>query len=420
MESKVPNTADIRSIIENIEEENYRYAFMYQFLVGGEISEVCGKYAPLGNDANEVEFQIRGQKVPAVLFTVKTARRKGNIRACAIPLDPQFEPWAKPLLDWFEDHGGRCPFIFGKKTIKPRSNQRYFQLKAEKVFNNFKWQKEGYMKDGKKVGRRFNPFRSSDLRHARRKNLKEFYHFNEIDLAIFGAWNEPVVDIQMKTEKEKFFSTMLKKDDIEKAKKIAEKYFDKLLRPIIQLGEEKYDIYLRERVLSELIQRREKAIRICLLIRDTNILSEAVFGDQFLKENMRTMLELFDPCESENDYIIKILSLASLFEVSLKKLRKKIYAPEEIGSIRVVETWLNEEGINYYPRMIETWLNIKKLRNMEPVHPRIDAVELKRILNFFGIRMTRPQNYSVLWDRILDRYRVSLEQWRELLNDLIA
>ena len=113
MNQKEPTVLEVRNRIEDIEDDIYRHAFMYQFLIGGEPSEACGKYAPNGNDAFKVDFIVRGKNFPAIAFVVKTARREGIHRICALPLDPKFEPWAQPVFDWFKKHGEKMPFEFG-------------------------------------------------------------------------------------------------------------------------------------------------------------------------------------------------------------------------------------------------------------------------------------------------------------------
>jgi len=390
---------------------------MYQFLIGGEISEVYGKYAPRGIDAHRIEFEIRGKRIPAVLFVVETARRKGYLRACAIPLDPRFEPWAKPLLDWFEDHGERCPFMLNEK-ITPKSNQRYAQKKAEEIFKDLKWPMGEYWstRSGKKVGMRYNPFTPSSLRGLRRKNLKEFYHFNERDLAIFGAWNEPVVDPQLKSEIKNIFSMKLKKKDI--TKKLSEEYFEKLLWPISELDKE-YDVISHARSYRISKMRDERAMKIVKLILQTNILFEGKVGPKlFLENNLRIVTDFLTSCETESEFITKIARLGALFDVNLKPLKQLVKEPEQKRSIVLVEQWLQENGIKYDPDMIKTWINIRKLRNMEPIHPRINAKELMRILDFFGMEKSLPFDPSAFWDSILDKFQESLEKWQEILNRL--
>ena len=57
-----PTEAEVRTRIESIKDEKYRHAFMYQLLICGRISEVCGKYAPRGTDAIETIFTVERQK----------------------------------------------------------------------------------------------------------------------------------------------------------------------------------------------------------------------------------------------------------------------------------------------------------------------------------------------------------------------
>lgn len=153
MSQRDATVLEVRNRIESIEDDAYRHAFMYQFLIAGEISETCGIYAPSSNDVHKTMFEINGNRIPAVLFIVKSARRKGNRRVCALPLDEQYEPWTRLLLNWFDEHEGEPPFFFGKKEVKIKSNVRYAQHKAKEVFKGLNWEKEAYYntKTGKKL-----------------------------------------------------------------------------------------------------------------------------------------------------------------------------------------------------------------------------------------------------------------------------
>lgn len=421
MEPKIPTTIEIRNIIEKIEEEEYRYAFMYQFLIGGEVAEASGKYAPEGKDAHRVEFEIRGIKFPAVLFIVKNIKPKhrGKFRVCAIPLDSEFEHWAEPLYNWFVNHRDECPFIFSKKEFKAGRNQRYYQWKAEEIFNDLMWYKEGYVKNGKKVERRLNPFRASDIRDLRRKNLKDFYLFDELDLAIFGAWKEPVIDLHLKSDIEQIFLTEIPTGNIMSLKKIAKKYFEKLLMPIEDLGKEKEPIHLLIRNYADLLKKYKRAREIIELVQNINILGEGKLSAPFFKENMMLILEILSPCNIRAQFTSKIASLATLFEVDIKPLLELVKRPKVIGSIKLIETWLHENEIAYDPNIIRTLLNVKTLRNMEPIHSKTDPKKFLKILDYFGEPMSLPPNYSNLWDKILDKFNFSLKQIQEILNEFI-
>lgn len=166
------------------------------------------------------------------------------------------------------------------------------------------------------------------------------------------------------------------------------------------------------------VQRRTRATRITTLIGATNTTFQAKKEAKlFLEENRRIIMELFNPCENEIEFTSKIASLAALFRAQIRPLKKLIQDPGDRGSIRIIEKWLQDSNIEYDSSMIETWLNIVSLRNMAPIH-HTDPIELKRILDYFGIPMRFPLDYSSLWDSILNKFLISLEQWQEILNNL--
>ena len=72
-----------------------RMGFLYQYLVAGRVSEVFGKYG--GQRRHAVEFKVDG--VPAVMFVVKTAKRKSErgwtLRPATLPLDPSSSPYLR-------------------------------------------------------------------------------------------------------------------------------------------------------------------------------------------------------------------------------------------------------------------------------------------------------------------------------------
>ena len=78
----------------------------------GRISEVCGKYAPLGSEAYETEFNVSGEDISAIIFAVRTAKRRGMIRPIAVPLDIEYEPWSRPVYEYFREHQNDYPFKF--------------------------------------------------------------------------------------------------------------------------------------------------------------------------------------------------------------------------------------------------------------------------------------------------------------------
>jgi hypothetical protein len=228
MSHQLPTDYQIRKYIDSIRDEKYRMAFRFQYLIAGRISEVCGKYAPLKTDAVEVDFD----GVAAVLFVVKTAKRKGKLRACAVPLDETYEPWARPVYEYFQNCSSEYPFMFHEN----RSHSvRYAQWVAQRAFNGLEWPMKEYsrpieveikpdqiireginqrnqevylieQKDGMRkwftkirenvvrdhypVYERWKPFRSHGLRKRRNITVKFFYLFDGFDRAAYGGWTE--------------------------------------------------------------------------------------------------------------------------------------------------------------------------------------------------------------------------------------
>ena len=219
--------SDIKQIPKDADSERYRMAFMYQLLIAGRISEVCGKYAPKGIEVYEVEFD----DVPAAMFVVKTAKRNGKLRTAALPLDPKYEPWTKPLLKYFQDAGDDYPFMFSKRF---EHSIRYAQWAAAKVFEGLEWPMKQYAKaelqpiknfeilatriNDKnkevclielnedtakwvpkvgdnlrvpvKIEARWKPFRSHALRKRRTVTLMYFNKFDGFERSAYGGWTE--------------------------------------------------------------------------------------------------------------------------------------------------------------------------------------------------------------------------------------
>jgi len=411
-ERRIPTVQDVRNSIENITNRAHRYALMYQFLTGAEISELCEtKYAPKRNNSHKIVFDLLNEKYQAVLFIITNIKpeERGVCRACAIPLDSTFEPWAKPLYDYFREFGDEYPFQFTR-----RSHSRY----VREAFDGFVWQKADSSGRRKKVQTRTTTFRSADLRMIRMKNLKEFYRFSERDLALFGAWNEYPRDPLMIKEIEDIFTREININDVETFSRLSEAYFPNLLKPINLLDKEQIPFYLQDRFRDDLNKRFDRTLNICTLVRNIHEGSQAKLGVPFFKENMRIVLAMLSPCETEEKFVSKIAYLSALFDIELKPWRELTHDERErIGSIRLIESWLNKSNIIYNPETIQTLDYIVDLRNMEPIH-YTDPKKLKKILDFFGIPLTYPREYSILWDAILERFQRSLYELREIINQL--
>jgi len=222
---RFPTVDVVKSIIENIPDEEYRNAFKYMFLIAGRVSEVCGKYSPLGKHAFRCE--IEGEE--AVLFAVKTARKTKNpYRAAAFPLEGH--PWAQEVLEYFERTPNEHPFVFGdQRPINYKSNVRYLQWETEKRFSDLEWPvakywvtRERTSEDNEEMGIIFElanrgqisveyspsptesvsydehirPFTSMCLRYMRAFDLLMNFQFNPIELSIFGGWKTSTLSVE--------------------------------------------------------------------------------------------------------------------------------------------------------------------------------------------------------------------------------
>lgn len=229
---RLPSDKAVRERVLAIEDEQTRLALMYQYLTAGRISEVCGRYAPRGVDAFEVEFVFEEEAYPAVLFVVKTAKRRGKLRPCAIPLDAQYEPWTKPLLEYFREAGEAYPFRFHrnwetsktygmkratkalkglewpmieytKSEVKPVREEEILDVKLndknqevyllEQTDGTRKWftkADNGFIKVGVKIPNRWKHATSHIFRKRRTITLKLRHKFDGFGLSAYGGWTE--------------------------------------------------------------------------------------------------------------------------------------------------------------------------------------------------------------------------------------
>ena len=154
MVESLPSVQQVRNRIESIEELDPRYpkvrrvpqdaclyqiemAHKYQFLVAGRVSEVAGKYRPEEETAFEVN--INGEK--GVLFAVKTAKRKTErgytLRGPAVPF--RYEPWAKEVYDYVNDHSE--PFAFQDLHS---TSKRTMEAASSYIFDGLSWSYRAY------------------------------------------------------------------------------------------------------------------------------------------------------------------------------------------------------------------------------------------------------------------------------------
>jgi len=184
----LPSVSEIRDRISKVEPEPIRYALEAIYLYAGRVSEVIGHVVPSdqthargpkGTDARIDE--VDGHEV--VLFNCYTAKRDGLLRIIALPID--YEPWAKPLFNYYLHFGPSHVFPFDRQTL---------WKSARDAFNGLTYQIEKYavvdsaLQKRYEIPRHDKPFALHALRHLRASELVSFYHFNAEQLAAYAGW----------------------------------------------------------------------------------------------------------------------------------------------------------------------------------------------------------------------------------------
>lgn len=222
---RMPSVREVRKRIMKVGKEKYRRCLQFIYLVDGRVSEAVGRasrsdtttaWGPTGDD---VSFQVydEANKVEAALFNVRTAKNRGKPRICAIPLDPECEPWARQVALYFSKFGSR-------ERVFPFTRQAVYN-KAKKVFKGLRYPIDQYKNtvevftgDGVKkkpviVPTHWKPFRIHALRHLRATDLLSYYGFSTSELSKFGGWRlaNSALDSYIYYDWRSYFPKLLKK-----------------------------------------------------------------------------------------------------------------------------------------------------------------------------------------------------------------
>lgn len=118
IEGKLPTYKTVRKLITKIPEKQYRIGSLYGYLIAGRVSEIVTKVCPsdTGTTPNGplgADFDIANYEDHEVLvLNVKTSKRDGLPRDIGGPLDPKYEPFAKPVYDYFQGYGEDEPVFY--------------------------------------------------------------------------------------------------------------------------------------------------------------------------------------------------------------------------------------------------------------------------------------------------------------------
>ena len=190
----LPSSDEIRSRIESVPNTSMRLCLMTTYLYCGRISEVIGKAypsdqtvarGPKPEDVSLETYKIGEHEEPAVVFTVRTAKRNGLIRKVGVPT--KYEPWATELYRYFQNKPS-------DQMIFPYYRQNISQyVKEHATFDGLEYPIEEYkIYENKELVK--NPpthqksYTLHALRHQRATELVEFYGFDGFNLAAYGGW----------------------------------------------------------------------------------------------------------------------------------------------------------------------------------------------------------------------------------------
>jgi len=187
------------------------------------------------------------------------------------------------------------------------------------------------------------------------------------------------------------------------------------------------------RILDEKIREGDEATRTLGTERDRSARAHEIINRMaranelfryrrnaklFTTNDPEFFARLYQPCVGDTDFTSKIASLASVFEIDRGDLdRLRALVPnydEHWNSITLVEKMLENEKVVFDPEMIETWRTIRKLRNVPPIHQRVQPFEA---YEFFGFKYP-ISDYQQFWDTILERFLYSLSRFVEVLSRL--
>lgn len=184
----LPEVDVVRDRIESIPDKSFRMTCVAAYLFAGRICEVVGKAYPYekfygihGNDARLDFYKEGEQKFDAVVFKLKTAKRKGLNRNIGLPLD--YEPWTTPLYEYFKEFGKDFVFPYTRQKVW-REIREYFKDLTYPIYE-YVVSKKGELK---KVPSHQRCFALHALRHLRSTELVEFYGFGGFNLAAFCGW----------------------------------------------------------------------------------------------------------------------------------------------------------------------------------------------------------------------------------------
>lgn len=184
------------------------------YLYAGRVSEVVGEAyksddtvarGPTGLDVNEGFYLHGDYKEKAIIFTVRTAKRKGVVRNIGVPIG--YEPLAMTLFEYFKEFGKNIVFSFTRQDA-------YRYSKEHETFKGLIYPIERYTiwEKGRLISTvedHNKPYTLHAIRHTRATELVEFYGFDGFNLAAYGGWTISVAQSMFGARTPRVFSRYL-------------------------------------------------------------------------------------------------------------------------------------------------------------------------------------------------------------------
>jgi hypothetical protein len=264
----LPNVSDVRSRIEAIEAKDIKRLFQTVYLFGLRIGEACGyrypsetksqntgmllwatqeTWQPRIEDDEEMillkrlmirnygkeltDMEVLQLNEQAFVLSIITEKREGFNRKAAIPLSPEYEPWAKEVTEYIQERQTKGPLPYlqrltqagglnGKpisiiEVLKTEEADRIIETyepvfpfrrqevlpMAIRLFQGFTYpitqykKRVGHNEEGKgvyeTVPEHQKQFGDHALRHLRSTELKSFYRVHGEALDKFMGWSKP-------------------------------------------------------------------------------------------------------------------------------------------------------------------------------------------------------------------------------------
>ena len=290
----MPSSAEMRGVLEDLPEEPIRVqvgswsvpidglvaklGFLYEYLIAGRICEVCGKYAPQRKHA--IELKVDG--VPALMFVVKTAKRKTKrgwtLRPATVPLNPIYEPLTQKIYSYIKSFEPEdYPFMLASN---PETSKRYAEAYCQEIFKNHHWhfvnytrsafadpslgytydraagekrklvteeqfkkyrnlisyeRQKGWVPVSVQIEERWKNLNTHELRKQRLRDLERPYYFDNTDLNYYAGWETKDKDKAAASRHYLELDLDESPENIRILAEMSKRYFKKLLIPIENL-----------------------------------------------------------------------------------------------------------------------------------------------------------------------------------------